>query len=41
LGHSMLLKVITTISAYIKLLEPTLVTKWVKWAKLAQKSPIG
>ena len=29
MGHS-------TISAYIKLLDPTQVTKWVKWTKLGQ-----
>jgi hypothetical protein len=34
LGHSTFLKVITTVSAYIKLLEPTPVTKWVNWTKL-------
>jgi hypothetical protein len=36
LGHSTFLKVITTLSAYIKLLEPTPVTKWVNWTKLGQ-----
>ena len=30
---STFLKVITTVSAYMKLLEPTPVTKWVKWTK--------
>ena len=33
---STFLKVITTVSAYMKLLEPTPVTKWVKWTKLCQ-----
>ena len=33
LGHSRFLKVITTVSAYMKLLEPTPVTNWVKWTK--------
>ena len=33
LGHNTFLKVITTVSAYMKLLEPTPVTKWVKWTK--------
>ena len=33
LGHSTFLKVITTVSAYMKLLEPAPVTKWVKWTK--------
>ena len=36
LGHSTFLKIITTVSAYVKLLEPTPVTKWVKWTKLGQ-----
>ena len=30
----MLLKIFTTVSAYIKLLEPTPVTKWVIWTKV-------
>ena len=34
MGHSMLLKIITTVSAYIKLLEPTPVTKWFIWTKV-------
>ena len=33
LGHSMFLKVITTVISYMKLLEPTKVAKWVKWTK--------
>jgi hypothetical protein len=35
-GSCTFLKVITTLSAYIKLLEPTPVTKWVNWTKLGQ-----
>ena len=37
LTHSTFLKVITTDSAQIKLLEPTPVTKWVKWTKIGPK----
>ena len=32
----MFLKVITTVSAYIKLLDPTPATKWVNWTKVGQ-----
>ena len=35
-GSCMFLKVITPLSAYIKLLEPAPVTKWVKWTKLVK-----
>ena len=41
--HSTFLKVITTVSAYIKLLEPTPMTKWAKFgptrANLGQLGP--
>ena len=30
------LKISTTVSAYIKLLDPTPATKWVNWTKLGQ-----
>ena len=35
-GYTKFLKVITTASTYIKLVEPTPVTKWVKWTKFGQ-----